>query len=166
MKKNACLVALFAAAGQALAQSECGTVISPQELPNLQRLEASGVYRRPAGHADVAVFIGLTFHVVRTSAGTGGLEQARLNQAIVDANIAYAAAGIQFCQAGPTRYINSDQYYDITGTEYDPLRQIDVVPGTINCYFVRSAPFCGISSFTTSPIWITLSSLPVSQKCA
>ena len=29
---------------------------------------------------------------------------------------------------------------------------MDVVAGTINCYFVRSAPFCGISSFTTSPI--------------
>jgi hypothetical protein len=140
------------AASLAFGQGECGTVISPRELPELRALERSGIYSKPVNAGDGPVFIGLTFHVVRTSAGTGGLEQARLDQAVLDANLAYAASGIQFCQAGPTRYINSDTYYDITGTEYNPLRQIDVVPGTINCYFVRSAPFCGISSFTTSSI--------------
>jgi hypothetical protein len=152
MKRHVMIAAVSGLAGWAWAQSEdCGTVITPREAAMLRAIDQSGILAG-AGAPDGFVTIGLTFHVVRTSAGTGGLSQARLDQAILDANIAFAAAGIQFCQAGPTRYIDSDTYYDITGTEYNPLRQINVVAGTINCYFVRSAPFCGISSFTTSSI--------------
>ena len=136
----------------AQAVDDCATHISPAEAMRLRALEALGIYNTPAA-PDGTLYVGLAFHVVRTSAGTGGISQARLNQALIDANWGFAAAGIQFCQNGPTEYINSDQYYTIDSTaEANALRLVNVVPGVINCYFVNAAPFCGISSFTTSSV--------------
>ncbi|MCC6662083.1 MAG: hypothetical protein IT437_14500 [Phycisphaerales bacterium] len=130
---------------------ECATVLTPGEAARALRLQAAGAYTGAAPEA--VTRIGLTFHVVRTSAGTGGLEQARLDQAVIDANWGFAAMGVQFCQVGPTRFIDNSAFYSITSTsQANALRLIDVVPGTINCYFVNSAPFCGISSFTFSSV--------------
>ncbi len=146
-----CLIALAAAAGPALAQ-ECATFIDPAHVPIVRMRQRAGLYElgAPPEHP---VFVGLSFHVVRTNSGTGGLEQARLDQAVIDANVAFAPAGIQFCQHGPTDYIDSTVYYNIANFgEADALRQINVVPGTINVYFVNGAPFCGLSAYTFSPV--------------
>lgn len=152
MKVFLVVAALAGACGAALGQhglGECGLELTPGEAAiHLQR-QAAGVYSAPEGPGTVYV-VPLTMHVVRRSDGTGGLPPERVAQALVDANDAWRVANIQFCQAGPIRYIDSDIYYDITGNETTALRNIDVVPGTINIWFVNSASYCGISSFTTS----------------
>ncbi len=147
---------LFLAAAAPLAAQppqECATTIAPDEALRLVAIERLGLYNRPPAPARSTVYVGLAFHVVRTSAGAGGIPQSRLDQALIDANEAFAPAGIQFCQAGDTRYIDSSTYYTIDNfSEADALRQINVVPGAINCYFVNDAHFCGLSSFTTSAV--------------
>ena len=115
------------------AQDDCATVIGPADVRALEALHQSGLYSVPPPAIDGPVYVGLTFHVVRTSAGTGGLPQSRLDQAVIDANDMYAPAGIQFCQSGPTLYLNSDTYYNIDNTsEANALRQINPVAGTIS----------------------------------
>jgi hypothetical protein len=152
--RSLALAVLAGIASQAAAQqSDCGTVLTPADAAQLSAAQRAGLYSLPLPAQDVPIWIGLTFHVCRQSNGTGGISQAQLDQAVIDANAAFAAAGIQFCQAGPTRFINSDTYAVIDSTaEANAVRQIDVVQGTINCYFAVTGLFCGISSFTTSSV--------------
>ncbi len=96
----------------------------------------------------------ITLHVVRTNSGSGGLSQARVDQAMLDANNAFAPAGIEFCSAGPIDYIDDSFFYDSMSSidDINMLRMTNVVPGTINIYFVESFPYCGISAFTFSSV--------------
>jgi len=138
-----------------LAQTEeCGSFVRPGEVAGLLLLEDSGIYEGPETLALGNLDVPLTFHVVRRSDGTGGLAQSRLNQAVIDANIAFASAGIAFFQCGETRFIDSDAFYfDIdTTAETNALRSTNPVPNTINVYFSPNVPYCGISSFTTSSV--------------
>jgi hypothetical protein len=147
-----CTFAVCLAVCPALAQTrpECGLVLTPGEAPVHMARQLAGVYALPGPLPETVYTVPLTMHVVRRSNGTGGLPPERVAQALVDANDAWRSADIQFCQAGPIRYIDSDAFYDISGSETTALRNTDVVPGTINIWFVNSAPYCGISSFTTS----------------
>lgn len=150
--------AAVAAAQTGLAQAlapgvveECASSLTQDEGRLANLLAEAGVYALAPRGVDTWVYVPLTFHVVRRSNGTGGIAQAQLDQAFIDANAAYAPVRVAFCLPGQIDYINSDQFYDISGTgEANQLRQVNVVPNTINIYFVNSAPFCGISAFTFS----------------
>ena len=99
----------------------------------------------------------MTFHVVRTSSGGGGIAQGQMEQALVDLNEAFAQAGMEFFQAGPVRYIDNTNYYFSLNTqqEANALRLDNRVPGTINVFFAPSLfvtqSLCGLSSFTFDP---------------
>lgn len=144
------------------AQQECGTILTPDEGAVMAQREQSGVYQLRSGAGGIGGgnwVVPFTFHVVRRSDGTGGLSQDRLDQAVIDANIAYADANIEFCQPGPTVYIDSDAFYfDInTMAEINALRTTNPVPDTINVYFSPNLAYeggglCGISAFTTSSV--------------
>ncbi|HEX8823739.1 MAG TPA: zinc metalloprotease [Archangium sp.] len=54
------------------------------------------------------------FHVIRTSAGAGGVTTTQINNQITVLNNAYAAAGFSFYLAG-TDYTNNDSYYTCSG---------------------------------------------------
>ncbi|MGD9691949.1 MAG: M43 family zinc metalloprotease [Phycisphaerales bacterium] len=140
---------------------ECAQTLSAGEGAIARALMDAGMYDLLAGgrEADSFIYVPLTFHVVRRSNGTGGLTQERLDQAIIDANIAYAPAGIAFCRPGPVDYIDSDNFYLNINTqlEIDQLRTTNVVPNTINIYFteelfIGSSSLCGISAFTFSSV--------------
>jgi hypothetical protein len=137
-------------------RGECGTVLTPEGAAWALALQQAGAYDLPDGVAlGIPYEVPLTFHVVRTSAGTGGISESQLSQALADADTAFASMGISFCLPGPTIYIDSDAfYYDIdTVEEIDALRLTDPVPNTINIYFTPNLAWeggglCGIASFT------------------
>ncbi|MHC4080816.1 MAG: right-handed parallel beta-helix repeat-containing protein [Planctomycetota bacterium] len=137
-------------------QGECGTVLTPEQAVWASILEQAGAYELPDGVALRIPFeVPLTFHVVRTSAGSGGISDSQLSQALVDADTAFASMGISFCLPGATIYIDSDAfYYDIdTIEEINALRSTNPVPNTINIYFTPNLAWeggglCGISSPT------------------
>ncbi|MEZ6021020.1 MAG: M43 family zinc metalloprotease [Planctomycetota bacterium] len=145
---------------------ECGTALDPAQVAQIQAQQAAGLYEMPSiqGLAQSLgtgspYIVPLTMHVVRTSAGTGGLPVDRLLDSIDDANVAFAAANIEFCMAGPVDYIDSDAFYFNINTtsEINALRTTNTVPGTINLYFTQnlansSGGLCGISAFTTSSV--------------
>lgn len=131
--------------------TECATPLDPQEAAIARALADAGVYSLFPRGTEGWIYVPLTFHVVRRSNGTGGISQTQLDTAFSDANAAYAPIKIAYCLPGPIDYIDSDAFYDIGSTgEANQLRLVNVVPDTINIYFVNSAPFCGISAFTFS----------------
>ncbi|HUU94988.1 MAG TPA: M43 family zinc metalloprotease [Phycisphaerae bacterium] len=151
-------IGLVGGENSALADDWCGTRVRPEDVPIVRDLMAMGVYDPPAEPLG-ALYVPLTFHVVRRSDATGGLDDARLVRALDDANLYFANSGIRFCWIGPTDYIDDDDfYYNIdTMDEINALRQTNVVPDTINIYFTENlayegGPLCGISSFTFSPV--------------
>ncbi len=151
-------VLCFAAPAPTVALEDCGTRLSPEDVVQARSLEADGAYVLPRGLGG-AVYVPLTFHVVRTSAGTGGLGEDRIEQALLDANELFVGSGIRFCRPQDTRYIDSDAFYfDIdTTAEINALRTTDVVADTINLYFTENlanenGPIGGMSSFTYSPV--------------
>ncbi len=109
----------------------------------------------------------VTIHVVRQGNGAGGLSASRVSQALVEANIGFEQIGITFCQLGPTIFIDDDFYYSGIETieDYADLKQVLVVPDTINIYFTEemgcpldnpadcpNPAICGISSYTFSAV--------------
>ena len=142
----------------ATAQEWCGTRVLPEHVAIVLHRMADGIYDPPAW-PEGSNYVPLTFHVVRRSNGTGGLDPVRLVRALDDGNVAFANSGISFCWVGPIDYIDSDEFYFNIDTlaEIDALRMTNVVPDTINVYFTQNlayelGPLCGISSFTFSAV--------------
>ncbi|HEX5749951.1 MAG TPA: zinc metalloprotease [Archangium sp.] len=61
-----------------------------------------------------AVSIPVYFHVIRSSAGAGGVTTTQINNQITVLNNAFAPSGFSFYLAG-TDYTNNDSYYTCTG---------------------------------------------------
>ncbi len=156
---SVCGAAAFADPGHE--GGECPQTLTAGEAAMARALMEAGVYDLAGAErgADSFIYVPLTFHVVRRSNGAGGLPPERLDQALIDANIAYAPAGIAFCRPGPIDYIDSDNFYLNINTqgEIDQLRTTNVVPNTINIYFteelfIGASSLCGISAFTFSSV--------------
>lgn len=140
-----------AIAGPAALADECRTALLPHEVAIVLARESAGAYA-PAAPPEGILYVPVTFHVVQASDGSGGIPAAQLDQALLDSNKAFLPVGIQFCLVR-TDIIKSSAYNPLmTGSGADALRQINVVPNTVNVYFVDTNLFCGISSFTFSAV--------------
>lgn len=136
----------------------CGTVIQAEDMAVVEYLNSISAYQVVAVPRHVLA-VPVTVHVVRNTNGSGGLSGTDLNTTLADAFAHWTESGIQFFQAGATRFIdNSDFLLNInTLAELDSLRQTDVVAGTINIYFtdhveIEEGTACGISSFTFNSV--------------
>ena len=129
---------------------ECGSDVTPEEAQRYLDLLDRGIPQAPFAQ-DPPYCVPIMGHIVRSSLGTGGLSLSRYQQAIQDANDAFANTGMVFYSIG-VDYIDDDTYYIATeGSELTTLRQTNVIPAAINVYFVPNAVgLCGISSFTFS----------------
>jgi len=147
--------------GPPVPRAECGLELSETERRVAFQQWMGGAYALPPGAApagdgpgaQVTHYVPLFFHVVRDSSGLNGIPQARLDQALVDANDAFAGSGIQFCVAGQDTIDDSFYHSQMSDlSDINALRQTSVVPDAIDIYFVESFPYCGISSFTFSSV--------------
>ncbi|MCA9292530.1 MAG: hypothetical protein KDA20_01810 [Phycisphaerales bacterium] len=139
------------------AESGCDQALTIEQADRVLDLEALGAWD-PVVMPRMVQQIPMTFHIVRTSAGTGGISVAQLNQGLADLNDAFIQAGMEFFQAGPLDYINDSNYYFgmTSRAKADALRQVNPAPNTINVYFVPSLfveqSLCGLSSFSFDPV--------------
>jgi hypothetical protein len=140
-------------AGAASAQvhihdESCGTQLTPDGARIALERQSAGFYE-PVARPETAARVAIAIHIVRTSAGTGGIDPAQIDQAIEDANQHFDPI-IEFCALEEIDYIDSDFWYTFApGASYDTLRQINPVHGAINVYFAPVTPgLCGISSFS------------------
>lgn len=131
----------------------CGSDVTPEEAARyLEILAGPGPDVAPSQPGPYCVPIAA--HIVRTSAGTGGMPLSQLTQAIIDCNLHYANMDISFYVL-LVDYIDDDFfYYNIsTRNDIDALRSTNVVSAAINIYFTPNLPgLCGTSSFTFSSV--------------
>ena len=159
----AALAAVVGAAAPALAQreAECASFVLPTEVPEILRLSAGGAWDPPANFpSDLAaapIAIPVTVHVVRKDDGTGGLAADRIVQSFADLNAGFDPVDFHFYKCGPTRFIDSTQHWSLDSfAERDELTAMQVVPNTINLYYVANfvaegESYCGMASFTNRP---------------
>jgi len=164
--RPALLVQALVVSSAALAQVEepvleCPMWLTPEQAEVALADQAAGLYDPvPEAERGVGVIqVGVVFHVVRRSDGTGGLTDDRLAAALQHTNDAFASANMRFCRPEPTRYIDSDEYYYLIDSlaKINALRRINPVPGMINIYCTEVldsefGPLGGISSFTYSSV--------------
>lgn len=84
-------------------------------------------------------------HVIRTSAGTGGLSESDLNDAIDNMNAYYASAFMEFFLCDGINYIDNSAYYNFNTNQETALTTANNVLGLINIYFANT-----VSSDTSS----------------
>ncbi len=139
---------------------ECGLVLTPAEAGAYLESIAAGPPPPLGGIPGPPYYVAIAPHIIRRSDGSGGLPVAQYEQAMVDANLAYANTGIVFYTLGEIDYIDSDAFYLHIDSisEIDAMRTTNPVPDAINIYFtpnLRSSPntlLCGISAFTFSSV--------------
>lgn len=156
MAGTLCLWGVVSAA-HAEGSAGCAHALTIEQAQKVAELEAGGAWD-PVVQPRTVQLIPMTFHIVRTSGGSGGIAPSQVNQALADLNDAFVQAGMEFFQSGPLDYINDSNFYFSLNTqaEADALRQINVAPNVINVYFVPSLfvtqSLCGLSSFTFDPV--------------
>ncbi len=129
--------------------SACGTILAERDRTAMRANRAAGLYDLPVGRSPGIAYVPLSFHIVRRSDGTGGLDPTVLCDALKATNTAYVGTEIEFYFAGPIDYIDDDRYFN-SGYFVDILRFVNLVPETINIYFIPNFGYCGMSSFSSS----------------
>lgn len=131
-------------------EQECATVLTPEQVRHeREKFPPGWVYPHISAVAP-SECLALTIHIVQHSNGTGGLTQTDLVKAVRDLNAQFQQVPMRFIQKGCVDYINSDAFY--SGRDWALLFDVNSAPHTINVYFVPNIPFCGVSTFTTTPV--------------
>ncbi|MFK8009098.1 MAG: PKD domain-containing protein [Saprospiraceae bacterium] len=97
-------------------------------------------------------FVPVQLHIIRTSAGTGGISPSDYLEAFERVNVDYLPAGINFFQCSSINYIDDDDYYDYDKSEMNALHAAHSVTNVINIYSTEdvlsgSSPICGHAQF-------------------
>ena len=128
---------------------ECGTVVTPEQIARELAWRAAGIDFSQRAKVDAQYFIPVTAHIVRQSDGSGGLPLSRLDQAMIDLNIAYEPFGMFFYIDEDVDFINNnDFYFSIQSLDlYDSLVNYNRVDSTLNVYFANNTGYCGLGYF-------------------
>jgi hypothetical protein len=94
----------------------CGVEVDAEQQAEMEaRFEAEQVKQAMGGTVNaMGASIPVYFHIIKSSAGAGGVTSTQINQQITILNNAYAAAGFSFYLAGTTT-TNHDSYYTCSG---------------------------------------------------
>jgi hypothetical protein len=160
MRAAAVLFAMSIAAASIVdrpANGQCGTII--EDLNAALEMEAKRKAFEGIAQGSSGLTVQLTIHIVRQTNGLNGVHPSFVQDGIDAANEMFNPAGISFCWRGDPIYIDNDLYFNQIDSpaELDALRQTEVVPNTINLYYVQKmqpygTELAGISSFTFSPV--------------
>ena len=119
----------------------CGTEVTPKQIQYLDKTKTQrqnySVFnnlnaRMPINRVPVKI------HIVRTSAGTGGLTTAQIATVINDMNVFYANSNMEFFECGAINYIDDDTYYNYDAASENALAVPNDVSNVINIYFLNS----------------------------
>ncbi len=134
-------------------KKECGTVIPPGQFEaELARKGIAALAAAPP--TDAPYYLPMTIHIVHRSNGADGLTLDLLDVVMRNLNQMWAQVGIQFFIYGDIDHINDDNLVTIPNDldAQNALRQVNVVPNTINVYFTELVGLCGQASLTKSPV--------------
>jgi len=158
------VVALFTAGLAATSSSGqagdgwCGTVVSPEQTKMEMLWDHTRTESDRHVESTTRYAIPAAFHIVRTSAGTGGLDLARLDSAIDISNANLEHVNVQLYEYGPVDYINSDLFYYHLGENSEfrfIMMGMNRAEEAVNVYLVPpdcGVGFCGLSTYPTSSV--------------
>lgn len=92
----------------------------------------------------------LQIHIVRMDDGTGGISVATIRNEFTNwVNPYFAAVNAKFVECSPEHYINSSDYYNLSGdAEGNAMSVANNIPNVINIYFVNDPDgACGWARF-------------------
>jgi hypothetical protein len=151
------LMAILMVPFRTYAQHACGTQPTADQIRFMDETrEARQHFEIPSDRTQIT-WVPIQFHVVNTTAGTGGLDPYTLGFLLSDLNIYYANSNIQFFECGSINTINDDVYFDFITAEEPALGAAHDVSGVINIYFVNTlsdgngAQYCGYAYFPGGP---------------
>ncbi|MGJ8743241.1 PKD domain-containing protein [Polaribacter sp.] len=141
------------------AEHPCGTVLSVdsnseyQNKSNLNWKNQRQTYinevanfRKSASKLTSNIrFVPIQLHIIRTTAGTGGISVADLEIALEVANNYYSEGGIYLYQCSTINYIDDDNYYDYDKSEMTALHTAHGVANVLNIYIANSVTSSGTS---------------------
>jgi PKD repeat protein len=141
--KNFIFIFLISLGFSVQAQDEfCGTQTTQEDLdyirelkPQLKLYEEQYYDLMNNRSSTAPTSIPIKAHIIRTSAGTGGLTEAQLNAAMSNMNAYYANALMEFFICDGINYIDDSNYYDYETDEEAALRAAHQVDGLVNIYF-------------------------------
>lgn len=157
-----CLVFFHTSSAQENHDAGCGTIVTPEALayfnsirPQIDYYEQE-YYEKLQNRASTAISsVPIKAHIVRTSAGTGGLSEGQLNAALANMNAFYANAFMEFYVCDGINYIDDDNFYDFETNDETALTSVNNVSGLINIYFtdniVSSSSGGGICGYAYLP---------------
>ncbi|MFN0135579.1 MAG: M43 family zinc metalloprotease [Phycisphaerae bacterium] len=127
----------------AQARQTCGTVVTAEQIAQELEWQDAGLFDGvgPRGVDDFR-YVRVAIHVVRYSDGSGEVSRTDIQIGLHQANAEFASSRIVFIPIH-VDYIDSDQYADLQNAEGESLRQLNVVAGALNVYYVPVAPYCG-----------------------
>ncbi len=149
------LFSLFFFATSISAQEmDCGTNFDDADLAYLhQKNKDWQLYQlNPPESGTTLSFVPVQLHIIRTSAGTGGISSADYLAAFDRVNVDFIDAGIHFYQCSSINYIDNDDYYDYDKSEMNALHTAHSVANVINIYstedvFSGTSAICGHAQF-------------------
>ena len=124
---------------------ECGTVITPQFenfyeniKPQIEYYETE-YYNILQNRSSTAISsIPIKAHIIRTSAGTGGLSVTELNDAIANVNAFYANSFMEFFICDGINYIDDDNLYNFETNDEAAMTAAHNVDNLVNIYFTEN----------------------------
>lgn len=145
-------------------EPECGTVVTPEDemyikklMPQIERYEQEYIQKSQQRSSTAMNSVPIKAHIIRTSAGTGGLTVTQLNNAIATMNNYYANAFLEFFLCESINYIDDSNFYNYSASQEDELTDPNNVDNVINIYFANSvtssngSSLCGYAYFPGGP---------------
>lgn len=147
--------------------TDCGTTLAEDAHPEVQKQldllwqEKRQFYRQlaqdfrdnPSKNIGNIRMIPVQLHIIRTTAGTGGISEADFTAALDFANASLIPGGIHLYQCGTFNYIDDDNYADYDKTEMTDLHDTHGVDDVLNIYTAddvagsTGSPICGHAQF-------------------
>ena len=146
---------------------ECGTILDLENYKKNIKNFSDSLYEIKRNEMPDIIWAPITFHIVRSDNGIGGLPPHRIDIGLADILDAYENANILPYQLGNIDYIDDSDFLSIDSyEEMDQLRQINVVENSINIYAVDilnngENDLCGISTFT----WYNTQGIIMANSC-
>ncbi len=135
-------------------EMNCGTNFDDADMAYLtQQNKLWQLYQlNPPESGTTLSFVPVQLHIIRTTAGTGGISPTDYLSAFDQVNLDFFDAGIHFYQCSSINYIDDDNYYDYDKSEMNALHAAHSVTNVINIYSTEdvtsgSSNICGHAQF-------------------
>jgi PKD repeat protein len=134
----------------------CGTEIDASNIESLrqqnQQWNLAGQNNNSRAYSGTTHFVPVQIHIIRETAGTGGISGGDALAAFDRMNEFYIDASVHFFQCSPVNFIDNSTYYNYDKTQKSALDAAYGVSDVVNIYVANTVtsgttPICGHSTF-------------------